>query len=104
MFNQFTEIFSVLELAFMVKEQAGKLGFRVEVNHLENPRVELEEHYYNAAHTKLLDLGLQPHALSDVLILDILRRVQQFSDRIRREVVLPKLRWDEKTADIKVCN
>jgi len=71
------------------------------VNHLENPRVELEEHYYNPAHTKLLDLGLQPHALSDVLILDILKRIQQFTHRIRREIILPKRMWHEKTAGTK---
>ena len=33
-----------------------------------NPRVEAEEHYYNAKRTKLVDLGLEPHMLSDNLI------------------------------------
>jgi UDP-sulfoquinovose synthase len=59
-FNQFTEQFNVQQLAEMVKKAAQALGLKVEINHLPNPRVELEEHYFNAKNTKLLDLGLQP--------------------------------------------
>ena len=62
-FNQFTEQFSVAELAELVKAAGEHLGYSVEVQHVENPRVELEEHYYNATHTKLLDLGLEPTLL-----------------------------------------
>ncbi len=57
-FNQFTEQFSVLELAEMVQAAAWKLGMRVDIEHLAGPRVESEEHYYNAKHSKLIDLGL----------------------------------------------
>ena len=63
-FNQFTEQFSVLELAQMVKAAALKLGLKAEIDHLPDPRVEAEAHYYNAKHSKLIDLGLQPHLLS----------------------------------------
>ena len=52
-YNQFTEQFSVLEIAKMVQDAAGKLGMEVEVNHLPDPRVEAEEHYFNAKHSKL---------------------------------------------------
>ena len=55
-FNQFTESFSVLELAEKVSDAVGG----ADIVHLDDPRVELEEHYYRAAHTKLLDLGLLP--------------------------------------------
>src|SRR6202040_3355806 len=57
-FNQFTEQFSILEIAQMVKKASKKLGMRVNVEHLPAPRVESEEHYYNAKHSKLFDLGL----------------------------------------------
>ena len=57
-FNQFTEQFSVLELARMVQAAGNKLGMNVEIDHLPDPRVEAEEHYYNAKHSKLIDLGL----------------------------------------------
>ena len=59
-FNQFTESFSVSELAELVQRSGAEVGLEVEIEHLENPRVELEEHYYNPVHTKLLDLGLEP--------------------------------------------
>ncbi|MGH9397050.1 MAG: NAD-dependent epimerase/dehydratase family protein [Terriglobia bacterium] len=93
-FNQFTEIFSILDLARLVKDQGARLGLRVEMQHLENPRVEAEEHYYNARHQKLLDLGLTPHLLSDVLIDSVLVRVQENASRIRRESILPQVRWE----------
>ncbi|MGH9449215.1 MAG: NAD-dependent epimerase/dehydratase family protein [Terriglobia bacterium] len=93
-FNQFTEIFSILDLARLVKEQGARLGLRVEIQHLENPRVEAAEHYYNARHQKLLDLGLAPHRLSDVLIDSVLGRVQENAARIQRESILPRVRWD----------
>src|SRR5215217_4497960 len=62
-FNQFTESFSVAELAGLVQRSAAELGIEVEIDHLDNPRVEAEEHYYNPIHTKLLDLGLEPSYL-----------------------------------------
>ncbi|MGH9352335.1 MAG: NAD-dependent epimerase/dehydratase family protein [Terriglobia bacterium] len=92
-FNQFTEIFSIGDLARLVRDQAAKLGLKVELQYVENPRVEAEEHYYNARHQKLLDLGLTPHLLSDVLIDSMLLRVQENAGRIRRDSILPKVRW-----------
>ena len=67
-FNQFTEQFNLNELAAIISKVAIKAGHSPEILHLTNPRVELEEHYYNAKHTKLLDLGLIPHLLEDTLI------------------------------------
>ncbi|XTZ12388.1 MAG: NAD-dependent epimerase/dehydratase family protein, partial [cyanobacterium endosymbiont of Rhopalodia inflata] len=67
-FNQFTELFSIMDLALMVKKAGNSLELNVEINNLENPRVELEEHYFNAKNTNLLDLGLQPYYLSDSLL------------------------------------
>ena len=67
-YNQFTEQFSVLELAQKVQAAGKHLGLQVEIDHLPDPRVEAEAHYYNAKHSKLVDLGLQPHLLSDSLL------------------------------------
>ncbi len=92
-FNQFTEIFSVSELANLVQEAAGYLGLSVEIQHLPNPRVEAEEHYYNAKNTSLLELGLKPHALSDVLIESMIRKVTLYKERVNRDVILPKVLW-----------
>ncbi len=93
-FNQFTEIFSVLDLAEIVKAQSEKLGLAVRIEHLENPRVEAEQHYYNARHQKLIDLGLVPHPLTDVLIDSMLIRIRKFSHRIKRDIIAPRVKWD----------
>lgn len=93
-FNQFTETFSALELAELVRKQGEKLGWDIKVAHLENPRVEAEEHYYQARHQKLVDLGLVPHLLSDVLLNGMLESVQKHASRIKKDIILPKVRWD----------
>jgi UDP-sulfoquinovose synthase len=93
-FNQFTETFNVLQLAEQVKAAAAKLDIAVEIQHLPNPRKEAEQHYYNPAHRKLTELGLEPHLLSGVLIDSVLVEVQSFASRIRQETILPKVRWD----------
>ena len=92
-FNQFTEQFSVLDLARMVKEEGKKLGLAVEVNHLPDPRVEAEEHYYNAKHSKLIELGLQPHLLSDSLLDSLMNIAMKYRDRIDSTMMLPKVNW-----------
>jgi UDP-sulfoquinovose synthase len=97
-FNQFTETFNVLELAGLVGKQAEKLGLDVKIEHLENPRVEAEQHYYHARHQKLLDLGLVPHLLSDVLLDSMLHRVKEHAGRIKRDIILPRVRWHRSPA------
>ncbi len=94
-FNQFTEQFSVLQLAHAVKEAADELGIDVTIDHLPNPRVEKEEHYYNAINTHLLDLGLQPHYLSETLIESMIHVVQQYSGLIKPQLILPQVNWRE---------
>jgi UDP-sulfoquinovose synthase len=99
-FNQFTEIFSILQLAELVREQACKLEIAVEISHLENPRVELEEHHYNPTHTKLLSLGLEPHFLSDELVSNMIGTILKHKERIKREIILPKVKWNGKAREI----
>ena len=86
-FNQFTEQFSVLELAGLVQTAGAHLGYDVRIEHLPDPRVEKEEHYYNAKHSKLLDLGLEPHFLSESL-LDSLMNIAVTLPRPRRQVAV----------------
>ncbi len=92
-FNQFTEMFSVGDLAMMVKQAGNAMGLNVEINHLENPRVEKEEHYFNAKNTNLLDLGLQPHFLSDSLLDSLLNFSVKYRDRVDGNQILPKVKW-----------
>jgi UDP-sulfoquinovose synthase len=92
-FNQFTEIFSIAQLAQMVQEQAQKLGITVKVDHLPNPRVEMEEHHYNVVHDNLLGLGLRPRFLSDELIDSMLKKISEARNHIRMETILPHVSW-----------
>jgi UDP-sulfoquinovose synthase len=92
-FNQFTEQFSVSELAELVQRSAGELGYDVSIDHVPNPRVELEDHYYNARNTKLLDLGLQPHHLGQELVRSMLRTIERHKDRVIERAIAPRTRW-----------
>ena len=92
-FNQFTELFSVGDLALMVKKAGSALGLNVEINNLDNPRIELEEHYFKAKNTKLLDLGLQPHYLSDSLLDSLLNFATKYRERVDMNHILPKVTW-----------
>ena len=100
-FNQFTETFNISQLAELVVEQAKKLGISASISTLQNPRVELEEHYYNPAHTKLLALGLEPHLLSEVLIESAIERIRAFGSRIKRDVILPRVKWDGRASEME---
>lgn len=101
-YNQFTESFSVMQLAQSVQRAAAKIGIDVEIAHYENPRVESEVHYYNPTHTKLLDLGLKPHYLEDSLVESVLNRVVQFKDRIVPDQIVPRIRWSTGDSDSQV--
>ena len=92
-FNQFTEQFSILDLARQVHDAGSAYGLPVEVRHLDNPRVESEEHYYNPAHTKLLDLGLEPHLLSETLIESMFSAIERHKDRVILDHIMPSTRW-----------
>ncbi|NEQ63957.1 MAG: NAD-dependent epimerase/dehydratase family protein [Symploca sp. SIO1B1] len=92
-FNQFTEMFSIQDLATMVQKAGTDLGLKVEINHLDNPRVELEKHYFNAKNTNLLDLGLQPHYLSDSLLDSLLNFATKYKHRVDQNQILPKVSW-----------
>jgi len=92
-FNQFTEQFSVGDLALMVQNAGNAIGLKVEIDHLDNPRIEKEEHYFNAKNTRLLDLGLVPHYLSDSLIDSLLNFAVKYQNRVNHGEILPKVTW-----------
>ncbi|NTU82802.1 MAG: NAD-dependent epimerase/dehydratase family protein [Chloroflexales bacterium] len=94
-FNQFTEQFSVLDLAKAVQETGRALDLEVRIDHLPNPRVEKEAHYYNAVNTSLLSLGLQPHFLNDTLLESVIHVVQRYKGQIKPHLILPQVNWRE---------
>jgi len=92
-FNQFTEQFSVNQLANLVTKAGEKLGLDVKTINVPNPRVEAEEHYYNCKNTKLVDLGLRPHFLSDSLLDSLLNFSVQYKDRVDTKQIMPSVSW-----------
>ncbi|MCB9438203.1 MAG: NAD-dependent epimerase/dehydratase family protein [Anaerolineales bacterium] len=101
-FNQFTESFSVHQLAMLVHEASQKVGIDVQIAHYENPRVEAEVHYYNPKHSNLLDLGLKPRYLQESLVESVIQRVVQYKDRIIDEAIVPRIRWQSGDQPEKV--
>ncbi len=92
-FNQFTEQFSVNQLAEMVVAEATGLGLSPTVASVPNPRVEAEEHYYKAANTRLRDLGLEPHLLSGGLVDSLLSFAVRYKDRVNLDLIKPAVDW-----------
>jgi UDP-sulfoquinovose synthase len=92
-FNQFTEQFSVNDLAGKVLKLGERAGVNVDVEHLENPRVEQEEHYFNAINTNLIDLGLDPILLDDAQIDIMFNDIQKHSKSVDVNVLKPRIKW-----------
>lgn len=92
-FNQLTETFSVNEIAEKVSRVGNSLGLGVKVKSIENPRKELEEHYYNPTHTGLIEMGLKPHYMTDDVIAAMLERIIGAKDRIVEDRIMPRVRW-----------
>jgi len=97
-FNQFQDVYDVTELAFKVQRVADRLGCRVAVHNLENPRQEMEEHYYRPDHQKLLDLGYVPTRDLEgelaVMLADLLkcrRRIEA-----KKALLIPSIQWSGK--------
>lgn len=95
-FNQFEEVYGLIELAEKVKEAGSRLGLDVRIQNVENPRMEEEEHYYNPDHKRLLDLGYKPTRDMDSELLTTLKDLVKYKRRIeaRKEALLPDIRWD----------
>ena len=96
-FNQFTEQFSVREIADTI---ARAYPGNCRVVEIDNPRVEQESHYYRAAHTKLLDLGLVPHLLNETLIDSLFRVVEQHKHRVVESAIDPTVQWRETASEL----
>jgi UDP-sulfoquinovose synthase len=92
-FNQLTETFSVNQLADKVKNVGDKLGYKVALERIENPRVEKEDHYYNVNYTGLLELGLKPHLLTDEIIKGFFTIIGKYKDHINKKLFYKGIRW-----------
>jgi UDP-sulfoquinovose synthase len=96
-FNQMTQSMSVREIADTIAAASPE---SVTIEHVANPRVELEDHYYNVVHSGLAELGLQPHLLSDTLIESLFEITKRYAHRARPEAMLPTVQWRQTSSVI----
>jgi UDP-sulfoquinovose synthase len=90
----YLETFSVNQVAEAVKRVGDGAGLNVAIKSIPNPRKELEEHYYNPAHSDLKELGLKPHYMTDDVIAAMLERIMENKDRIVTDRIMPRVRWN----------
>lgn len=91
--NQFTEQFTVNQLAEKIRNAGSAMGLNVQINNIENPRKELEEHYYNAKHSGFNELGLKPHYMTDEVVVQMLESVMRHKSSIDQKKINPRVRW-----------
>ncbi len=96
-FNQFTESYSVAEMADLV---AAEFSGHAVIENAPDPRVEKEDHYYRAAHTKLLDLGLVPHLLTSSVIQSMLGLAEKYKENVNVEAIRPTVDWRSTESDL----
>jgi len=89
-FNQATQSFSLAEMAKIV---ANTYPGQVDVEYVDNPRVEAEDHHFAFVHTALETLGLRPHLLSDTLLTSMFGIIEQHRERVDLEVLRPTIDW-----------
>ena len=93
--NQFTELFSVNQLAEKVKTVGDRMGLKVQVNKIANPRKEKEDHYYNAQSSQLLGLGLKPNLMTDSVLAGMLEKIIKHKDQIETRKIMPRVAWNK---------
>lgn len=93
-FNQIMETFSANDLAEIVKRVGSERGHDVKIDHIENPRKELEEHYYNPTYQGLRGIGVKPHLLTDEAMAGIFETVEKHKATIRKDVIFKGVKWD----------
>ncbi|CAF1295512.1 unnamed protein product [Adineta steineri] len=103
-FNQFTEMFSVLELAKLVKQVSENImNIPCEISHLKNPRTEKEVHYYNCINTNLRSLGLQPTLLSNETIVSLIQLAKKYTNQVNLKLIPPQIQWKSENEQISAA-
>ena len=92
-FNQIMETFSVFELAELTCKVGRKLGYDVKIKSIENPRKESEDHYYNPTYQGLIDIGVEPHFLTEEVMEGMFQVVEQHKENIRNDVIFRGVKW-----------
>jgi len=89
-FNQMTESMTIAEMAKVV---ATAYPGSVDLEYVENPRVEAEGHYYHVIHRALVELGLEANTLSETLVNSMFAIVERYQERVDRRALRPSVDW-----------
>jgi UDP-sulfoquinovose synthase len=89
-FNQMTESVTIAELAQVVRHASPSV---VDIDWLENPRIEADAHHYQVTHRRLVEMGLDPHHLSETLISSMFPIVRRYQERVDRAALRPHVNW-----------
>lgn len=92
-YNQIMETFSANELADLTQKVGNSLGYDVKVDHIENPRKEAEEHYYNPTYHGLQDIGVTPHYLTEEVMGNMFKIIEKYKNNIRKDVIFKGVKW-----------
>jgi len=93
--NQFDAAYSINELAEITCRIANELGLHASIEHPADPRVELEQHYYNPLHDNLIGLGYRRTRELSEVIREIFHDLVRYRRRLeaRRHVLTPTVQW-----------
>lgn len=85
--HQTTMEYSVNKIAQMIQDITG-----CEIEHIENPRAEMESNSFTFDNSTLIDLGLRVIDMPDVLP-DLIETVKENKENIKEEVIKPTTTW-----------
>ena len=94
--NQFTEYKSLNELASIVVQALSTKGLTSKIKKIDNPRIELDDHYFNPNNDSFIKLGLNPRKLSVDILTEIIDYIQPYIDRVDEAVMMPNVSWSFK--------
>ena len=93
-FNQITAVHRVADLAELVCSVAQEISLgHLCPEHIDNPRREAEEHFYEVDADGLKALGLEPIPLGYQTIAELIEAILPRKDAINPEVINPRYSW-----------
>lgn len=91
--NQFTEVFSIKDIAKKVIKASRQIGLKTKYIKIKNPRSELKKHYYNPSNKSFLKLGLKPILFNERFIQAQIKTVLKFKNNVDRRIIYPSIKW-----------
>ena len=93
--NQLEEVYDITDLARKVQKAIRELGGNVELNNVDNPRVESEDHFYKPKHEKLPALGFRPTTtMGDelrIMLIDLMQQKERIN--LKKHLFAPVTKW-----------